>query len=224
MRTPHIILLCLALCFGTSTQLQAQTKRKLKAALAQAKRENDSLRRAYHSLNIELEETDRLRVALAKENSSLRLVNQRLLSDKSSLEDEILALKQNPTQPLPPTSDSYTDAGSGPIVYRDSSITCESVYDQLALNTTYSLNYEPMDMVGWGVQIYAFSSLCQAENKAYEFNETHTGYLTFIRVKEVRNRRYYAIICGSMSNRAEARNYRDILRDEALYDAFVIRL
>ena len=104
---------------------------------------------------------------------------------------------------------------------------CE--YDKLNLqpNRSYTLDFRKVDVHGWGLQVYSFSNLCLAKEKADEFSEQYSLYRTYIRVKDVDGSRVYAVVYASLKHRDQAETYRnnfkDIVEDESAKKAFLVQ-
>ena len=213
------------LCFSTAL---AQTKKQLEAEIGR-------LREELFALNQE-------NMLLRQQRDQLTTQNQTLAGGQNAMQAEISRMERR----IATMEQEYQDlanayermkAGSlvsstapGPIITgpdRSESRACALLENQLIDNTSYTLDYSRLNSSGWGIQVYSFGSLCQAEAKAQEFSKKYTMYKTYIRPKRVNGRRIYSVLYGSLKDEAQARtycnNFRKIAKDKEGKAAFIVQ-
>jgi len=207
---------------------QAQSKKQLRQELArlevklnELQRENQKLLHQKEDLEQELFTKQELNRFLQREIARLReeidATNSKYeaLSAKLDQFEQQYALEAAPSRPprvaiTPAVEVSYAQVNEpAPLgLPRAKETGCAYLSDRLQNNQSYSLDYEPQPANRWGVQVFAFTSLCQAEKRARDFAAQHPGAPTFIRPKVVNNRRLYAVVYGAWNDSLEAQSYR----------------
>jgi len=211
----------------------AQAKRKMMEENEQLKNEKVELQKA----NVQLE---REKQSLQKENNALKQENQMLTSEVRRLQENVNDLKEanrNMTNKI--AEASMTNAGKSSVTGNSKKNVEEVKVDpndkrpcavnqaKLAANQSYFLTLNKLNTKGWGIQIYSYSTLCMALEKAQEFSKQYKMYNTYIRVKEVDGRRVFSVIYGSLKDEASARsyceNFRKIAKDNEGQNAFIVQ-
>ncbi|MCS7005885.1 MAG: SPOR domain-containing protein [Cytophagales bacterium] len=205
---------------------QAQTKRKIIEENEQLKQEKVELQKA----NVQLE---REKQALQKENAALKQENQMLSSEVRRLQDNLSELKEANRALTIRLSENTSAAKSKstpnetPSIDPNDKRPCAIQQNKLAPNQSYFLTLNKLNTKGWGIQVYSYSTLCMALEKAQEFSKQYKMYNTYIRVKEVDGKRVFSVVYGSLKDEASARsyceNFRKIAKDREGQNAFVIQ-
>lgn len=229
MKTLKIVSVCVLLSLVSFSGAFAQTKKQLKA-------EVERLREELFALNQD-------NLVLKHQRDELTTQNETYAGNQNALQSEINRLERRigvMEQEYEDLADAYQDiredklasgegTGGGVITGpdRSESRTCALLETQLTENTSYALDYTRLSSDGWGVQVYSFSTLCQAEEKAAVFSQKYTMYKTYIRVKQVKGRRIYSVVYGSLKDQQQARtycnNFRKIAKDKAGKSAFIVQ-
>jgi hypothetical protein len=212
--------LCFSAAFSqTKKQLETEITR-LQEQIFALSQENMLLRQQRDQLTQQNETLSGGQVAMQAEISRLERRIAVMEQEYQDLADAYEKMK---------TGSLVSSAAPGPITGpdRSESTTCSLLENQLTDNTSYTLDYSKLNSNGWGVQVYSFSSLCQAETKARAFSQKYKLYKTYIRVKRVNGRRIYSVVYGSLKDEAQARtycnNFRKIAKDKEGKSAFVIQ-
>ncbi|RMG16040.1 MAG: hypothetical protein D6730_25660 [Bacteroidetes bacterium] len=168
---------------------QAQSKKQLRQELArlevklnELQRENQKLLHQKEDLEQELFTKQELNRFLQREIARLReeidATNSKYeaLSAKLDQFEQQYALEAAPSRPprvaiTPAVEVSYAQVNEpAPLgLPRAKETGCAYLSDRLQNNQSYSLDYEPQPANRWGVQVFAFTSLCQAEKRARDF-------------------------------------------------------
>lgn len=171
----------------------------------QLESENARLQQSMNNLNIE--------------NSTLKSEMNALQSDLDRLSQDYERLRlayEGGGGYNPPPGGGYNPPGGGtgevPVTDSPKVGNCETVASSMRVNTSYTLNYNPIPSGSWGVQVASLSDLCQAEDAANRFSGRFSQYRTYIRVKSVSGRRLYSIIYGAFANRSDASSVADQLK------------
>lgn len=229
MKTLKIVSVCVLLSLVSFSGAFAQTKKQLKA-------EVERLREELFALNQD-------NLVLKHQRDELTTQNETYAGNQNALQTEINRLERRigvMEQEYEDLADAYQDiredklasgegTGGGVITGpdRSESRTCALLETQLTENTSYALDYTRLSSDGWGVQVYSFSTLCQAEEKAAVFSQKYKMYKTYIRVKQVNGRRIYSVVYGSLKDQQQARtycnNFRKIAKDKAGKSAFIVQ-
>lgn len=208
-----VLVVGLSVCFPNFTQ--AQSKREMKAEIAKLKNEIDLLTKQLKDKEAEAK-------SLNLEVSKLEKKNLRLLNDLKNAKIDYTAL-----------NDEFRDykteqeAKASAKAKAQSEPKCQ--YDKLDLqpNHSYTLDFKKMKLHGWGLQVYSFSNLCLAKEKADAFSKKYSLYKTYIRVKNLGDNKVYAVIYGSLKHRAQAEvyrnNFKNIAQDASAKNAFLVQ-
>jgi hypothetical protein len=246
MKTSKSLLLILAfLVLGFSSGF-GQTKKALREEIAQ-------LQAQVNQLNLDKTVLEQEKTAVVAANKSMNSENLALKSQVAGLQDDMEDCNQDyanlmadyqsllaggtvtttPSTPKPPATTGGSGSSvtpsttTGAVIGSSGGSTCASMENALLANNTYHLNYTLAPAGGWGVQIYSFSSLCQAEKKAREFAKDFTMYETYIKVKVAGGKKLFAVVYGSMPNKAQAQtyltNFKKIAKDPAQKTAFLVQ-
>lgn len=238
----YTFILLLLLSFGLPS-LQAQSKSQLRKQVSQLqndnaqmtkdnlllKRRNDQLVKAYESLETDTKDMRGEMQGLQKDLDSIAWSHNQL---KLAYEE----LKQqggSGVAALPAyTSSPVAEPASTVVVFADhpepnDTRKCANLHYVLPPNTTYTLDYQELNSAGWGVQVYSFGTLCKAADKAAEFSAKYKLYKTYIRVKDVKGKRTFSVIYGSLKDHAQAKtycqNFRKIAKDPSGKSAFLVQ-
>lgn len=233
-----IPLLCIpSVSFAQSKKKLRQELARLEASLGKLKLENQQilnekadLEQKYQTTR-ELstflrEEVDRLREEIDATNSRYQALSEKFDRFQERHADQLPSTSPTPssTDELPATEELASATPSPPVVKvayaeqgsaRAKDLGCASLADRLDLNQSYSLSYESGASGNWGMQVYAFSTLCQAEQEAKAFSQQHTRFPTFVRPKLVNNRKLFAVVYGSWNQQSEAAAYCEQYRAQA---------
>lgn len=107
-----------------------------------------------------------------------------------------------------------------------SNLNCFEAQNVLGTNTSYTLDYVPLRKEGFGVQVGSYKDLCKAMDAASTFRRSYNDYETYIHVKDVNSRRYYAVVYGQIMRKGIARDNASRLKRNSAgmgKGAFVIR-
>lgn len=214
--------LCFSLAFSQSKkELQAEVGR-LQEEIFALSQENMLLRKQREQLTTQNETLAGGQGAMSAEINRLE---RRISVMEQEYQDLVNAYEKMKAGSLvsntvPPSTNNGPDRSN-------SGSTCSLLENQLTDNTSYTQEYTRLNSSGWGVQVYSFGSLCQAETKAQAFSKKYKMYQTYIRVKQVNGRRVYSVIYGSLKDEAQARtycnNFRKIAKDKEGKSAFVVQ-
>ncbi len=212
------------LCFSASF---AQTKKQLEAEISRLQEEIFALSQENMLLKQQRDQLSSQNETLAGGQSAMQAEISRLERRISVMEEEYQDLA-NAYEDM--KTGSLASAAPGPVITgpdRSESRACALLENQLNDNTSYTLDYTRLGSSGWGVQVYSFGSLCQAEAKAQDFSKKYSMYKTYIRVKNVNGRRTYSVLYGSLKDETQARtycnNFRKIARDKEGKSAFIVQ-
>ncbi len=213
-----------AISFG---ELHAQSKKKLRE-------ENDLLTSQVQALQ---RQTQTLAVEnrnLKERSALLQNAVDRLRQDSAAMSMEYKLLREDyqeleaksTTATTSTTATGFTAASTA--VDPNDSRPCARKQAQLTAGYSYfPETLSRLNSNGWGVQVYSFSNLCQAVEKAEEFSEYYRMFKTYIRVKEVNGQRVFSVVYGSLRDEAQARtyceNFRKIAKDTEGQNAFIVQ-
>ncbi len=221
--------------FLTVPQAFAQSKKELRDENAVMKTQIEALQRQSQEIvreNRNLQERNNL---LSTAVNRLRQDSAAMSAEYKMLQEDFNALQTrassgattasaNTATGMRPSGSTYTPPTPTP---NDNRL-CARKQSQLTPDASYMLEtLNRLNSRGWGVQVYSFSDLCSAVEKAEEFASYYKMFKTYIRVKEVDGRRVYTVVYGSLRDEAQARvyceNFRKIARTEEKQNAFVVQ-
>ena len=208
------LILILNICFSRS--INAQNKKKLKAEIAKLKNEKELLAKRLNdkeaeakSLNIEVSN-------LEKKNFQLQTELKNTKIDYKTLDEEYKDYKAEQQAKQKSKAEALKAAQK-----------CQFNKLNLQLNQSYTLDFKKLNVHGWGLQVYSFTNLCLAKQKADVFSQKYTLYKTYIRVKEVNDSKVYAVIYGSLKHKNQAKiycdNFKNIAEDLSAKNAFLVQ-
>ena len=201
-----------ALCVGFLNPIQAQTKKELKAENAQLKAANTVLQQRVQTL-----EKEKKQLLLSSENLKGSITRLRRDSAVASMDYKLL-------------SDEYTNYKKEVIVakekieeetgktFLDPNDTRPCAIKQAQLEAGYSYEYGSLQKIrtkGYGVQVYSYSSLCNALEKAEDFTSYYRMYKTYIKVKIVNGQKVFSVVYGSLKDENQARTYTRLFKENA---------
>lgn len=211
-------ILLLVFVLGVTANVQAQSKKTLKAEIEQLKAANTVLQQKTQSLleeNKKLESQNAALKAAAdrlKRDSAVTALDYKLLNDDyKQFKAKVIAEKQKATD----ASNGGADDGSiTDVVLGDNNNPC--AIRQAQLEPGYSYDSDGLKRIrtqGYGVQVYSYSNLCNALEKASEFKSYYRMYKTYIAVKRVGNRKMFSVVYGSLKDEQQARTYTRLFKE-----------
>lgn len=223
----HSTFICILLILGTS-EIYAQNKKKLREEIRrlqihneQLGRQRDNLTEAYIKLEkLYLESKDQTETL----QSELNVAISNLQSTSARYQEVVVqyeALQQYQEIKASGVLEQTPSPSNSPALASRSDDLCQSMVDQLSANQSYSQRFQPLQGDGWGVQLSAFSNLCDAYGEASQVNLfTNDDAMVFIRPKKINGRTVYAVIQGAWDSKANAQTF---LEEQMISeDAFII--
>ncbi len=214
MKLTSRLTLCFTLLFAVFlfTNASAQRKKVLKEDIETLEVKNNELTLKNKTLTVEnsrlikenktyVEEIKRLRSDSVAVNTDYKILADKFQDYKK---DASMRAQLEKAANATKTSASYVD----PTDKRE----CAVKQNSLKVDQSYRINLNPIDYQGWGVQIYSYSTLCAAVEKATEFSKSYSSFNTYIRVKQVNGERVFAVIYGSLKDAQQARTYCENFR------------
>lgn len=221
--TTKLILLSFIL-LGT-LQMQAQTKRELKD-------ENAKLKQEVTRLNQDVIAAEARSQTLAESNKRYQEQNAAMNAQVVQLQQDNLALNKQYQDLLRdyeamkastgmngnnPSAGNFPGGGipvgpSGVPAPGNDNRKCAYYQGKLTANTSYTAFFNELQSDGYGLQVFSSKSLCQASEYAEKFKKDFSMYKTYLRCKQVGNSQMYAVVYGSLRDRAQASTYLSNLK------------
>ncbi|MCS6832645.1 MAG: SPOR domain-containing protein [Flammeovirgaceae bacterium] len=200
-----------------------QSKKKIKAENEELKEINARLQNEKRKLEYEnkklkeeLVQNSKMTSFYESEVYRLRKDSLRLENEKSLATEELTALKEKQKrEALLATPDPHDKRP------------CARMQHSLKAGSYFPETLSRLNSKGWGIQVYSFSSLCQAVEKAKEFSQYYHMYKTYIRVKDVGDgKKTYSVVYGTLKDEQQARiyleNFKRIAQDKEGQNAFLV--
>ncbi len=221
MRTIQKIAVFSIIVLMAMPALQAQSKKTLRETVSQLETEVQTLTQENNQMDlvntrlreenqayVEQNSTLRSQVGqLQRENDALRTDNGSLVQENEKLKNRVDALASLPGGGTTANTGGFPTTGDGTAIDPNDTRKCAHFQGRLSPNVSYTEDYTILNSEGWGLQVYASRSLCQAAEKAEEFKGKYSLYKTYIRCKEVNGTYLYAVIYGSLREQDQARTY-----------------
>lgn len=209
-----ITLFAFLLCL--SVGVQAQSKKKLKAEIDQLKAANTVLQQKVKALEEEKQNLAAQSTSLKAEAVRLKRDSATSATDYKILSSEYTTFKEKVIAERQKTGTDGDDGSITDVILGDSNKPC--VQRQKKLEAGYSYDAKTLQRIptkGYGVQVYSYSSLCNAEEKANEFMNYYRMYKTYIKVKMVGNSKVFSVVYGSLKDADQARTYTNLFKKNA---------
>ncbi len=228
-----IIVLGLSICLMQNAF--GQSKGVLKKQVKSLKEVSQKLKSENELLQMDIDQLKKEKAQLSEENINLRDQLERTRADSAELHQQLEQLKNQvmikQQEEDGEISDSTQENEEEDIVSHDSYSVDEPCLENdmsLETNASYYINdLRKLGKNGWGVQVYAFSTLCHALKEAKKFKEYYKMYNTYIKVKEVDGQKYYALVYGSLKDKSQAEtyceNFKQRARNEDEREAFLVQ-
>lgn len=215
-----------------ATPTFGQSKKELKDEIIRLKHEIGRLKSENARLKGQKENVDKENKKIATENARLKAETERMRRDSTSMQVSYQLLRDDykallaKQQSSGGSSNSGSGSGGANVNDPKGGDKCAQYAGLLQAGHTYTLDYKDERKKGWGIQVYSFSDLCKAKMKATEFRSYFKLHPTYLRVKDVRGKRVYTVVCGMFKTKSQAQtyctNFRKIAKDKAGKSAFVI--
>ncbi len=210
------------LLVGSAAGLQAQTKKKLKDEVKELKTANTQLRNENRKLKYEKEQADQEKKQIVDLTTFFENEVYRLRKDSAEYHAAYQAAVQKVTEQQAKKEENTYRADPN-----DSRVCAQK---QASLKAGYSYfrdSFGRLNSKGWGVQVFTFSSLCQAQEKADEFAAKYHMWKTYIKVKEVNGEKVFAVVYGTLRDEQQARtyceNFKQIASGPEAKNAFLVQ-
>lgn len=212
MKKPFIVLFTLIFAIGSLTTVQAQSRKKLKEEVAKLQQE---IVRLTQDLTTAESQVDQLR----QENQRYAEQNAAMSSQVTQLQQDNLALSQQYQQVLKDYEASQGGVGGTDMINTGSSTAppvggvagdsrkCAYYQNKLTPNTSYTEYFNVLQSDGFGIQVFSTKSLCQAAEYAEKFKKDFKMYKTYLRCKQIGGNQMYAVVYGSLKDKAQANTY-----------------
>ena len=224
MKTAKTLAILISIvCLSLSVSF-AQSKKKLKEEVATLKTENARINQE----NAQLESTNQ---RLTQENKGFSEQNMTLRSQVTQLQRDNDALNKQyddlntayqgvkgdyeALQASQSANPGGSLGGGGVVVNPNDNRKCAFYQGKLEPGWTYTELYNKLNSDGWGIQVFASKSLCQAAEAAEEFKGRYTMYKTYIRCKAVNGQQVYAVVYGSLKYQDQAKTYLNNFKAKA---------
>ena len=217
-------LLMVLMCVALSIQVQAQTKKQLKAENAQLKAANTVLQQRVQELEKEKKQMNvnneimKEHLLRLRRDSATASMDYQLLSAEYTKFKEDMAEKNKKVEEE--TGEGFLDEDdTRPCALKQAQLEAGFSYDAVSLSRVRTK--------GYGVQVYSYSNLCNALEKAEDFMKYYKMYKTYIKVKYVNGKKRYSVVYGSLKDEGQARTYTELFKKNARVkeraSAFLVR-
>ena len=205
-----------ALLLSLSVGVQAQSKKKLKEEIDQLKAANTVLQQKTKKLEEEKISLSNQNTALKAEALRLKRDSSKSATDYNTLSTEYDSFKKKVIDERQKTGTGTDDGAITDVLLGDSNKPC--LMRQSKLEAGYSYDAKTLQRIptkGYGVQVYSYSNLCNAEEKANEFMKYYRMYKTYIKVKTVGTQKVFSMVYGSLKDANQARTYTRLFKENA---------
>lgn len=181
--------------------LQAQSKKKLREEIKELKAANTQLRNENRKLKYEKDQLEEEKKQIVDLTTFFEEEVYRLRKDSAQYHTAFEEVKLKKAE--------FEEQNKANVYKPDPNDNrpCARQQSSLAPGSYFRETLNPLASSGWGVQVFSFSSLCQAQEKAEEFSAKYHMWKTYIMVKEVNGQKVFSVVYGTLRDEQQARTY-----------------